>query len=126
MIQSFRTDSVKPDQTATALIKVHCLPFGPGRAKMCLMPYANNKGADQPAHLRSLISAFVVRSLDSIISLVFRSEISRFHLISVAEQAGLNVTWSQTPEDTLSLDRAHSICIFWTHYTNGKTRLFEF
>ena len=30
------------------------------------MPYANNKGADQPAHLRSLISAFVVRCLDSI------------------------------------------------------------
>ena len=26
--------------------------------KMCLMSYANNKGADQPAHPRSLISAF--------------------------------------------------------------------
>ena len=25
--------------------------FGPGHAKTCLMPYANNKGADQPAHL---------------------------------------------------------------------------
>ena len=34
------------------------------------MSYANNKGADQPAHSRSLISAFVVRCLDSIISLV--------------------------------------------------------
>ena len=33
----------------------------PGHEKMCLMPYANNKGADQPAHPRSLISAFVVR-----------------------------------------------------------------
>ena len=30
------------------------------------MPCANNKGADQPAHSRSLISAFVVRFLDSI------------------------------------------------------------
>ena len=50
----------------------------PGRAKTCLMPYANNKGADQPAHPRSLISAFVVRSLDSIISLVSRFDISRF------------------------------------------------
>ena len=40
------------------------------------MPYANNKGADQPAHPRSLISAFVVRSSDGIISLVSRSEIS--------------------------------------------------
>ena len=45
---------------------------------MCLMAYANNKGADQPAHPRSLISNFVVRSLDSIIALVSRSEISRF------------------------------------------------
>ena len=40
------------------------------------LPYVNNKGADQPAHLRSLISAFAVRCLDSIISLVSNSEIS--------------------------------------------------
>ena len=52
--------------------------IGPGRAKTCLMTYANSKGADQPVRPRSLISAFVVRSLDSIISLVSRSEISRF------------------------------------------------
>ena len=30
------------------------------------MSYANNKGADQPAHPRSLLSAFVIRCLDSI------------------------------------------------------------
>ena len=36
-------------------------------AKTCLMSYANNKGADQPAHLRSLISTFFVRCLDSMI-----------------------------------------------------------
>ena len=29
------------------------------------MPYANNKGADQPAHPRILISTFVVRYLDN-------------------------------------------------------------
>ena len=34
------------------------------------LPYVNNKGADQPAHLRSLISAFVIHRLDSIISVV--------------------------------------------------------
>ena len=38
--------------------------FRPGHTKMCLMPYANNKGADQPAHPRSLISTFVVPCLD--------------------------------------------------------------
>ena len=49
----------------------------PGHEKMCLMSYANNKGADQPAHPRSLISAFVARCLDSIISLDSIGEISR-------------------------------------------------
>ena len=42
----------------------------PGHEKPCLMLYANNKDADQPAHPRSLISAFVVHSLDSVMSLV--------------------------------------------------------
>ena len=32
--------------------------YGPRREKTCLRGYANNKGADQPAHPRSLISAF--------------------------------------------------------------------
>ena len=39
-----------------------------------VMLYANNKGADQPARPHSLISAFVVRCIDSI-SLVSISEI---------------------------------------------------
>ena len=34
------------------------------------LPCANNKGPDQPAHPRSLISTFVVYSLDSIIPVV--------------------------------------------------------
>ena len=67
------------------------------------MPYANNKaadqhaqGADQHAHPRSLISAFFVRCLDSIIHLVSTSEISGLYLASVAAQADLSITWSQT------------------------------
>ena len=42
--------------------------------KPVIMSYANNKGADHPAHPRSLISAFIVRCLDSVISLVSISE----------------------------------------------------
>ena len=42
-----------------------------------VLPYANNKVAVQPAHLRSLISAFVVRCLDSIIPLLAIAETSR-------------------------------------------------
>ena len=41
--------------------------IGPGHAKMCNTPCANNKGADQPVHARSLISTFVVHCLDSMI-----------------------------------------------------------
>ena len=74
----------------------------PGHEKMCLMLYANNKGADQPGHPRSLISAFVVRCQDRMIPLVYISKISRFKLVSVAEQVNLCLAWSETPEDTFS------------------------
>ena len=73
---------------------------------MCLMPYANNKGADQAAHPRSLISTFVVRCLDSMICILALSKVSRFQPVSVAKQAGLNLTWSKIPEDTFSRDVA--------------------
>ena len=58
----------------------------------------NNKGADQPAHLRSLFSAFDFCLLESIISRLSTSEISIFLLVSVAEQAGLNLTLLETPK----------------------------
>ena len=87
------------------------LKFETGHEKMCLMSYANNKGADQPAHTRSLISAFVVRCLDSLISLDSIAEISRLRLVSVAEQASLSLTWSETSEDMFSHDEAHLILV---------------
>ena len=62
------------------------------------LPYANNKGADQSAHPRSLIGAFVVRCQDGIIPLVSIAEISSLYLASVAAQAGLCLTPSQTPK----------------------------
>ena len=43
------------------------------------MPYANNKGADQLAHLRSLIGTFVVHCLDSIIPLVSICKSGPYH-----------------------------------------------
>ena len=48
---------------------------------------ANNKGADQPAHPRSLISTFIIQILESIISKLATGEISIFKLASVAEEA---------------------------------------
>ena len=57
-------------------------------------------------HVRSLISTFVVRCLNSIISLVSISKISRLELASVAAQAGLSLTWSKKPEARFSRDVA--------------------
>ena len=54
------------------------------------MPYATNKGADQPEHLQCC--------LDSIISLVSISKISSSSLGSVAKQAGLSLTRLETPK----------------------------
>ena len=57
--------------------RVKCIllvPNGPRREKTCLRGFTNNKGADQPAHPRSLISAFVIRFLESIISKLATSE----------------------------------------------------
>ena len=71
------------------------------------MPYANNKGADQTAqHPRSLISTFVVRCLYSTTPLVVIFVISRLQLASVAEQVGLNPTWSKIPKGTFLRDVA--------------------
>ena len=73
---------------------------------MCPMSYANNKGADQPAHPRSLISTFVVRCLDSAVCVLAISKVSRFKLASTGERAGLNLTWSKISKDTFSRDAA--------------------
>ena len=66
--------------------------------KTCFLLYANNKGAVQPAHPRSLISAFVIHCLGSIITVVSICKISSLYLASVAAQAGLSdsLPWSQT------------------------------
>ena len=76
------------------LIVIH----GPFLKKTCLEGFANNKSADQPAHTRSLISAFVIHILDSMISKLATSEIIIFLLVSVAEEAGLSLALSETPK----------------------------
>ena len=71
------------------------------------MSYVNNKGADQPAHPHSLISAFVVRCQDSVMSLVSVTKLSSLMLAFVAEQANFSLAWSETPEDTFCRVVAH-------------------
>ena len=70
--------------------------YGPRREKTYLQGFANNKGADQPVHLRSLISAFVIPILESTISKLATSEISVLYLVSVAEENGFSLALSET------------------------------
>ena len=92
--------------------------FGPRREKTCLWSFANNKGADQHAHLRSLIRAFVIPLLESIISRLAMSKISIFELVSVVEQAYLNLSLWETPKtgfvatrpiDSVRIDKCQKI-----------------
>ena len=77
------------------------------------MTYANKKGTDQTAHSRSLICTFVVHCLDRIIPLVSISKFSSLYLASVAAQAGLCLTWLQTPNTGFLVTRLSvcSVCI---------------
>ena len=56
---------------------------------------------------KATISTFVVRCLDSVISLVSVTKISSLMLASVAAQADLCLAWSETPEDTFCHVEAH-------------------
>ena len=81
-----------------------------------LLSYANIKGADQPAHARSLISAVVVPYLDSIIPLVSISKISSLDLASLAAQVSLCLTWSQTPKTSFLVTRLNLNFYHWPDY----------
>ena len=54
--------------------------------------FVNN---NQSVYTHSMISTFVIRLLESIISRLAKSGISIFKLVSVAKQAGLNLTLSE-------------------------------
>ena len=69
-----------------------------GKNKTCLWGFVNNKDADQPAHLRRLISTFVICLLESIKARLATSEISIFQLVVVAEETGLSLTLLETPK----------------------------
>ena len=85
LLRFFVNHRYQVDYKAMIRNRYNRIPHEPGYEKTCLMSYANNKGADQPADPRSLISAFVVRCLDSAMSLVSVTKISSLMLASVAQ-----------------------------------------
>ena len=64
----------------------------------CLRWFVNNKDKEQPAHPHRLISAFVFRFLESVISKHDTGGISIFKLDPVAEETGLSLALSETPK----------------------------
>ena len=80
------------------------------------MSYANNKGAESVcASAQSDQQLFCfVRCLDSTKPLVSMYEIASLEIATLAAQATLNLTWSETPEDTFSHDGVHVfiLCTF--------------
>ena len=96
------------------LIFIKCVIWASTRENLSLV-FANNKGADQPVHPHRLISPFVIRFLQSVISKLATDEFSIFYLVSVAEETGLGLALSDTPKDRFCRDAAHiSISIFRT------------
>ena len=75
---SLELDQLVSDQDPHWIFTNILNPYGPRHEKTCLRRFANNKGADQPAHPLSLISAFVIHCLESTISKLTTSEISTF------------------------------------------------
>ena len=88
-------------------IRFYC-SYGPHREKTCLRWFANNKGADQPAHLRRLISAFVVCVLENIPKLA-TSKFSFFKVVSEAEESRdwYESHFVRNPEDRFSRVKFH-------------------
>ena len=78
-----------------------------------LMGIANNKGADQPAHPRRLISAFVIRVLEGIISKHATSEI----LIFCSRGDWFESRFDGNPEDRFCRDEAQIIFSYFSTKT---------
>ena len=108
-------------KTSENVSKGRSLPFSyvfrlePHHEKTRLMPYTNNKGTDQPAHPRSLISAFVVRGLDNIIPILAKT------LASLCSWAG-RFEYSANPEDRFCRDVVHLVIRHWKNMSRSMTK----
>ena len=89
--------------------------FGSQRKKSCLQGFANNKGPDQHAQSEKCL---FIRSLESNISKLATGGISIFYLVFVAEQAGLNLTFSETPKTGFVVMRP--IYCYLVHFSDSQ------
>ena len=72
--------------------------FGPRSEKTCLQGFGNNKGAERPGQMHNLISAFVIRLLESIISRLAMSENFNFLASLCSKGEWFESSLSETPK----------------------------
>ena len=83
-----------------------------------LLVYANNKGADQAAHARSLISAIVIHCLDSTIIHVATPALSEFS--NLASPCSL-ARWSESYHAAQFCDIfSHGVAKIWRLFIGGR------
>ena len=82
--------------------------FEPGHEKMCHVICEQQRRKPACASAQS-DQRLCFRCLDGVMSLVSVIKISSLMLASVAEQASLSLTWSETPEDMFSHYEVHFI-----------------
>ena len=99
----------------TAMLGLLFQTFEPCHEKTCLCHMRTTKAQI------SLISAFIVRCLYSIIHLISISEISSLCLASATAQAGLSLPWSQIPKTGFLVTRLILFSqIFCSDGNNGE------
>ena len=86
------------------------------------LAFENNKGAGQPAHPRRLISAFVIRLLESTISKLATSEISIVKLVTVAEESDFSIALSETPKTGFLTTRPMCFLFFFSSVSSERER----
>ena len=75
-------------------------------ARNLSLSFANNKGADQFVHARSLINSFALHLLESNISKLATNRLLIFLPVSVAEETGLTMALLTFPKTPLILQRS--------------------
>ena len=81
MNKQIKTHEKLPSMQRVKSNQIFIIPVWASTRENLSSEFANNKGEDHPAHTHSLISAFVIHLLESIISKLALCKISIFQLI---------------------------------------------
>ena len=98
-------------------------------ARYLTLLHAKNNSTDQPAHLRSLISAFVIGFLKSMTYKLASYNISSFWLVYVAERTVSSRTLSETPMTDFCarlVEHSPLFCILFNKFNYIGVRVLDY